>query len=452
VKITTQLRIALGSLAAVAVITTLILEANTDSTKQDGNVVAYSAEVEGNSQRAVKLALANQPFDQLLPETDKVLLGLREGSEELDLPSVQDAAYRAKLQEVTTEWGALKELLKQAQTNASRREALVSASERFFEQTTELTRLADENSVKDVVFLETLQWASLLVTLGVLAFIGFFLTGRIVKTLKGLTTTLASSSSEIAASMAQQEKVLASQASSVTQTTTMEELGASSRQAAEQADASAAGARQALDLSENGVQIVNRTMSGIGELKGKVGAIADKIMQLSEQTAQIATISDLVSDIAGQTNMLALNAAVEAARAGEQGKGFSVVAGEIRKLADQSKQSAEKINILVSEIQASINSTVMVTDEGNKTAIEGIKLAESTAESFSKIADAINNVFLNSQQIALSSKQQAVGVQQAVSAMNAINMGARESASGIGQVQTASQHLADSAKQLQEVV
>ncbi|MGK7892877.1 MAG: methyl-accepting chemotaxis protein, partial [Xenococcus sp. (in: cyanobacteria)] len=201
-----------------------------------------------------------------------------------------------------------------------------------------------------------------------------------------------------------------------------------------------------------GKESVNRTMKGIGTLQTQVNAIADQIKLLSEQTGQIATISDLVGSVAKQTNMLALNAAVEAARAGEQGKGFSVVAGEIRKLADQTKKSAEKINILVGDIQASINSTVNVSDEGSKKAEEEIKLAEDTVTVFQKITDAVNNVFLNTQQISMSSKQQAVAVQQVISAMNAINLGAKENAAGINQVKNATNSLSSSAVELKTQV
>ncbi len=91
-----------------------------------------------------------------------------------------------------------------------------------------------------------------------------------------------------------------------------------------------------------------------------------KLSVLSEQIGQIYNITNLVGDIANQTNMLALNAAVEAARAGEQGKGFAVIATEIRKLADQSRKSAERINNLVTDIQNATNTTVIVTDEGKK--------------------------------------------------------------------------------------
>ena len=184
----------------------------------------------------------------------------------------------------------------------------------------------------------------------------------------------------------------------------------------------------------------------------KVTDIADQIVNLSEQTSQISGISDLVSDVANQTNMLALNAAVEAARAGEQGKGFTVVAEEIRKLAEQTKTSAEKINSLVDDIQSAINSTIMVTDQGQKTAIEGIKLAENSAQTFKEISNAVNNVFVNSQQISMSSKQQAVAIQQVISAMNTINLGAQETSTGIVQVKGAVNELGASAADLQQLV
>jgi methyl-accepting chemotaxis protein len=150
--------------------------------------------------------------------------------------------------------------------------------------------------------------------------------------------------------------------------------------------------------------------------------------------------------------MLALNAAVEAARAGEQGKGFSVVADEIRKLADQSKKSADKINLLANDIQAAINRTVMVTDEGSKTVTEGIELARSTADTFAGVTDAVNNVFLNSQQISTSAKQQAVSIQQVLTSMTNISQGSQESAIGMHQVKMTTRELTQVADELKAAV
>lgn len=266
-------------------------------------------------------------------------------------------------------------------------------------------------------------------------------------------TAISTTSQEIATTVQQQERAIAEQAGSVNQTTTtMDELGASSRQSAEQAQASAAGARRALNLAEEGTKAVHETMDGMTTLREKVGAIAQAIVRLSEQTGQIGGISGLVADLANQTNMLALNAAVEAARAGEHGKGFGVVASEIRKLADRSKQSADKINDLVADIQSAINTTVMVTDEGTKTVDKSMSLTNSTAETFTGFTDSIGNVFLNSQQIALSAQQQAVAVQQVVAAMNSLNLGARETATGITQVKISTQQLNEAAQRLKTVL
>jgi methyl-accepting chemotaxis protein len=299
-------------------------------------------------------------------------------------------------------------------------------------------------------------WGGLMIEIAAGVFVSYYVANYvarlIIKPITDAAKAVATSSAGIAETVDKQERTVLEQTSSVNETTgTIEELGMFTIQSAEQAESAASGAKQALSLAEGGTQTVGRTIEGISGLRDQVTAIANQIIRLSEQTAQISTVSDLVADLANQTNMLALNAGVEAARAGEQGKGFAVVAGEIRKLADQSKKSAERINSLVNEVQAAINSTVMVTDEGTKKATVGIELAEDTGDVFASIADSVNQVFLNTQQIAQSAKQQAVAVQQVVAAMNVINLGAKETASGIIQVKDATNELNQAAKNLETV-
>ncbi|MDZ8090970.1 MAG: methyl-accepting chemotaxis protein [Nostoc sp. DedQUE05] len=287
--------------------------------------------------------------------------------------------------------------------------------------------------------------------------LGFFLSNKIAKPLTGkiaqIVQTMAASTNEIAATVEQQERTATRQASSVNQTTiTIDELGASSQQSAEQAESAVAGARQALILAGNGADAVKRTLKGMETLQQKVAAIADHIARLNEQTKQIGSISGLVGELASQTNMLALNAAVEAVRAGEHGKGFAVVAAEIRKLADQSKKSTEKINTLVGDIQSAINITVIVTHEGTKTVEEGTRIAQETSESFAGVEGAVNNIVINSQQISLNINQQAIAIQQIVSAMNDLNIAARETASGISQIRSGTQQINESAQALKATI
>jgi len=273
------------------------------------------------------------------------------------------------------------------------------------------------------------------------------------KALKGIINMIVSSSTEIAATIEQQERIAVQQAASVNQTTTtMDELGASSRQSAMQAESALENASHVLNMAAEGSKVVQKTQQGMLTLTEKVGAIAEEVLHLSQQTNQIANITNLVSDLANQTNMLAINATVEAVRAGEQGKGFGVVAREIRRLADQSKKSAAEINDLINHIQNAINKTVMVTDEGNTTLDNSLKLTESTAETFNHVANAINSVVVSSQQIYLNTKQQALAIEQVVDAMNALNKGAAEAASGITQSRIGTQKLNQAALNLRYVV
>ncbi|MCT7983314.1 methyl-accepting chemotaxis protein [Laspinema sp. A4] len=241
--------------------------------------------------------------------------------------------------------------------------------------------------------------------------LGWAIASRITDTLSDTTNTIASSSTEIAAMTEQQERVANQQASAVHETcTTMEQLGLSSQESSERAEATTIQVEQ----------------------------IANQILHLSEQVNQIDKIAGLVSDIANQTNMLALNAAVEAVRAGEQGKGFGVVASEIRKLADRSKQSAEKISDLVTDIERATNSAVMVTRDGTR--------------SVESVVSAVNHIAVNAQQISLSAKQQALAIQQTLDAMSSLTQSAQETASGIAQTKISIQQLNHVALKLQREI
>ncbi|MGL5061041.1 MAG: methyl-accepting chemotaxis protein [Microcoleus sp.] len=281
--------------------------------------------------------------------------------------------------------------------------------------------------------------------------IGLAISSKIAKMMNQIVVAITKSSVEIVTTVEQQERTTSQQAAAVNQTTiTMDELGASSKSTAQQAESAAAGAMQALNLADGGTHTVSRTLEGMKLLRERSEAIASQIQNLNEQTNQIANISDLVSELASQTNMLALNAAVEAVRAGENGRGFAVIASEIRHLADRSKKSAEKINNLVVDIQAAIGSTVIATSEGTYTADEGMKLTKSTAQAFNDVVNSINNIAISTQQISLTAQQQALAVEQVVEAMRTIDRGAAETASGISQTKFTTQNLNEAARNLQQ--
>lgn len=161
-----------------------------------------------------------------------------------------------------------------------------------------------------------------------------------------------------------------------------------------------------LDFSQKEQDAVKANIEKMITLRQKIQTIAELILRLSEHTQEIGDIVGIVEDIAEQTNMLALNAAVEAARAGENGKGFSVVAGEIRKLADESKQATTKITSLIKEIQQATNSTVMATEEGAKEIESGVQLASDINTNIQSLIVAITEIKTSVTQIFEKAEEQ----------------------------------------------
>lgn len=307
-----------------------------------------------------------------------------------------------------------------------------------------------ENLLNNLI-IAVLIGALLCVVFSLLA--AFLISSAITSEINKTVNAIASSSTEIASTVEQQERTATLQATAVNQTTTtMDELGISSQRAANQAATAATKAQEILLLAGAGNEVVEETQTGILTLKAKVSNIAEQTLILSQQTNQIAIISNLVSDLANQTNMLALNAAVEAVRAGEQGKGFGVVAAEIRKLSDQSKKSADKINSLIATIENAINSTLMATEEGHRTVEQNAINTQKASETFITVADSINDVVLSIQQISLSAKEQSIAIQQVVEAMNLLNQAAAETASGISQTKISTQQLNEATINLKSVV
>lgn len=188
--------------------------------------------------------------------------------------------------------------------------------------------------------------------------------------------------------------------------TTTEDLKDASNKTKQNAQDVSIKANISLDFSQKEQESVKANIEKMVTLRQKIQIIAELILELSEHTQQIGETIGLIEDIAEQTNMLALNAAVEAARAGENGKGFSVVAGEIRKLADESKQATTKITSLIKDIQQATNSTVMAAEEGSKEIESGVRLADNINTNIESLIKIISEVRLSADEIYSESENQ----------------------------------------------
>lgn len=206
-----------------------------------------------------------------------------------------------------------------------------------------------------------------------------------------------------------------------------EDLKEASKKTKQNAQNVAGKANQSLDFSNKEKESVQENIEKMVTLKQKIQAIAELILDLSGHTQQIGETIGLIEDIAEQTNMLALNAAVEAARAGENGKGFSVVAGEIRKLADESKQAATKITSLIKEIQQATNLTVMAAEEGSKEIESGVKLADNISKNVESLIKIISEVKSAAEEIYTDSESQTNYSENVSSVIVNLNEGLKSS-------------------------
>ena len=308
----------------------------------------------------------------------------------------------------------------------------ITAREEFI--VTQNQKIQDEALEK----LSNAVWMVTVLSVLVSIAMGWVLISGMVGRMNREAQAIAAASIQIASTVEEQERVATQQASSVNQTTTtMHELSASSRQSAQQAEAAASSARQIMVLA-SGAAAAEDHFQSKSSLKDKSKQIAAQVITLSDELRQIYSITTVVSEIANQTNMLAINAAVEGVRAGDAGKGFGVVAAEIRKLADQSRKSAQKIEDIIKSLEKAANATVKVTEEGTQAVDEMLK--------------SINDVALNIQQISYTAGQQATAISQVMEAMTHINNGARATASGIAQTKVSTENLNTTAQKLKELV
>ncbi|MFZ3588856.1 methyl-accepting chemotaxis protein [Bacillus sp. DJP31] len=172
----------------------------------------------------------------------------------------------------------------------------------------------------------------------------------------------------------------------------IEQMSAGLQQIAGNSEEMKSATEAATEATIKGSMRVKEVVEQMKEISITVGEASLTITQLGEKTEQIEGVIRIITRIAEQTNLLALNAAIEAARAGEHGKGFAVVADEVRKLAEESKQSATKISDTIKDIQLETNKAVKSMVEGSDKVTAGLQFTNEVNGLFTEIEGAIKNV------------------------------------------------------------
>lgn len=178
-------------------------------------------------------------------------------------------------------------------------------------------------------------------------------------------------------------------------------------------------ALNAANNTQKGAELIQHVVKQMQDIHSSTEDTTQMIRSLEEHAQSISAITSLITGIAEQTNLLALNASIEAARAGEHGKGFAVVAEEVRKLAEESRRSADQVIEMVRLIQEGTDQAVGSMDRGNQLVTDGLFQSNQTKYAFTEIQSSmdhvskrVNEVSASVEEIKQSSHQVAVQIDQ----------------------------------------
>jgi len=284
--------------------------------------------------------------------------------------------------------------------------------------------------------------------------------GQVMETLKRFVTQarqasvqLSSSAAEVLAAATQNEHSTAQQAGAVHETTaTMEELKGASQQIADNAQTVAAIADQTLSATRQGEGAIRAFLDGMEKVRKNATEVDEAIGKLSRRVERIGTVVEVIDEIADRSDLLALNAALEGAKAGEAGKGFSIVAAEMRRLAENVLESTREIKNLIAEIREAAHAAKEASDGNRRMATEGEKLGTAAIGSVSSILKGAEETAGAARVIHLATQQQRSATEQVVTSMSEVEEVTRQAQAGSRQATGAAAELTRLAERLATLV
>ncbi|WP_440950758.1 methyl-accepting chemotaxis protein [Methanosphaerula subterraneus] len=264
---------------------------------------------------------------------------------------------------------------------------------------------------------------------------------------------LASSVSELMTTMAQSASGAQETATSISETTAaVEEVKQTTEVASQKAKNVADNAASASSMVETGRVSVEETIASMNRIQQQMDSIGESIGRLNEQSLAISEIIGVVNDVAEQVNILSVNAAIEAAKAGDQGKGFAVVAQEIRLLAEESKRATGQIRKLLKDTQKAVSTAVMAVEQGSRVVEAGVRQSTETGNSIRVLEEFNEQSAQSATQIAISSKEQLVGMEQVAVSMESIKLASVQNLQGAREAEKVAKNLKDLGLKLKELM
>jgi methyl-accepting chemotaxis protein len=370
-----------------------------------------------------------------------------------------EGRYGGRLDPAEFQDPALREVARAVNAAAAHVEAELTASRQRVEAVTSGVDEAIEAMVRLVIEGDLSGTLRLAVTdAGLTPLIGGI--GQVMETLKKFVTEireaalqLSTSSAEVLAAATQNESSTSAQASAIHETTaTMEELKGASHQIAENAQMVAAIAEQTLSGGKQGEGAIKAFMSSMEKVRHNAIEVDDAIAKLSKRVERIGTVVEVIDEIADRSDLLALNAALEGAKAGDAGRGFSIVAAEMRRLAENVMESTKEIKNLITEIREATHAAKEASDGNKKMAGEGEQLGGNAMQSVSGIFAGIQETSDAARVIHLATQQQRTATEQVVQSMSEIEEVTRQAQSGSKQATGAASELTRLAERLAELV
>lgn len=236
---------------------------------------------------------------------------------------------------------------------------------------------------------------------------------QVITQLSSVSDEVASASGELSSVSSNAERNIGAQSEQTDQVATaMNQMSAASSDVARSAEETQSAARSAKEKGLDGRVRGERGREALHRLSENVQKVSERINSLENKSLDIQKVTQVINDIADQTNLLALNAAIEAARAGEHGRGFSVVADEVRSLAQRTQSSTAEIAGVIDELAEESRATVSVMQSSLEQVGETRQLVEDIAETLNAIGDAIDHIVQMGEQIASASEEQSVAAEQ----------------------------------------